>query len=252
MRYAQRIRKTVGVTLLCMALYSSAQAEETLSNYTYTKPIIADISQDIIEIHAQFDGEQVLLYGARNAPGDIIAVVTGPYAKAKLSRKDKIVGIWMQVERAKFKNIPLYFALASTRNVEKILPPETLDQLGISYPHMGGNQNPVMVQALTEKLTDRGWLNLDAVPIQYFGETLFLARLNFPSSLPRGNYTVDVFLVDRGDIIAVQSIPLSAVKTGVDFWLYDTARHHAWWYGLGAALLSLTGGWLGNRLVRRR
>jgi uncharacterized protein (TIGR02186 family) len=228
-----------------------AQAQQEAPRL-YSKPVIADISQNKIEIHSQFNGETILLYGARNAPGEIIAVVSGPNANAIIGRKDNIAGMWMQVERKRFKAIPLYFAIAATRDPASILLPQTMVQLSMKYPDIALDDGLIMANALKDKLRERGWLNEKPAPISYFGDTLFRAHLKFPNSLPKGHYTIDVFLIDAGRISALQSIPLEVVKVGLDSWLSDAAHHHPWWYGLGAAMLSLSGGWLGTRLVKRR
>lgn len=247
------LHSTLLTFALCLAAAKAYAADDIR---LYAKPIIADISQRKIDIHAQFNGTEILLYGARNEPGDIIAVVTGPYVDVMLSRKDNIAGMWMQVERKRYNNLPIYYAVASTKPLDKILPEKTLDVLGISYPkpelvHQDKGAY-TMRRALLNKLKARGWLSTKPTKIHYFGETLFRTQLAFPSNMPRGTYTVDVFLVYNGRVVAAQSTPLKAVKTGIDFWLYDTSRHRPWLYGLSAALLSLLGGWLGSRIVGRR
>lgn len=248
-------RSTIAALLLASALSTTATARDSDDLRFYSKPMVADISQSTIQIHAQFNGADLLLYGARNEPGDIIAVVTGPYAEIQLSRKDNIAGMWMQVERSNYKNIPLYYAVAATRDLHDILPIQQLKALGITYPdparyaRRGSNEN--MNHALKQQLTLHRWVHEAVIPIQYFGETLFRTHLTFPSNMPRGDYTVDVFLVKGEQVIAMQTIPLHAEKTGLDFWLYDTSHNQPWLYGLCAALLSLAGGWLGNRLIRR-
>lgn len=237
----------------CVSTAAYAQPSEDIR--FYAKPMVADISQSTIQIHAQFDGADLLLYGARNEPGDIIAVVTGPYADVQLSRKDNIAGMWMQVERTNYTAVPLYYAVAATRDLHDILPLSQLKALGIAYPdlqrYVTRGNNAVMNIALKEQLTEHHWIQEAVQPIQYFGETLFRTHLIFPSNMPRGDYTVDVFLVKGERVIAMQTIPLHAEKTGLDFWLYDTSRNQPWLYGFCAALLSLVGGWLGNRLIRR-
>ncbi len=245
--------KICAVALIC-SLQSMAFAKASDDIRFYAKPMVADISQHTIQIHAQFDGADLLLYGARNEPGDIIAVVTGPPVDVHLSRKDNIAGMWMQVERSEYASVPLFYSVAATRPLSDILSADELKALGIRYPDLQrftSKSNAVMDQALKQKLIERHGISTELTPIGYFGETLFRTHLRFPSNMPRGDYTVDVFLVHAGSVIAMQTIPLHARKTGLDFWLYDTSRKQPWLYGLCAALLSLAGGWLGNRLVRR-
>ena len=45
------------------------------------KPVIADLSDYDIRIDSSFTGTSLLLFGARNEPGDVIVVVRGPKKK---------------------------------------------------------------------------------------------------------------------------------------------------------------------------
>ncbi len=235
------------------ATVSASTLEEELR--LYAKPMVADISHRRIDIHAQFSGAELLLYGARNAPGEMIAVITGPKVDVALSRKDKIAGMWMQVERTRYKKVPIYYRIASTAPLDEILPQPSQQRLQMTYPlpplaHANAGEER-MREAFLQKLRDKQWLSETPSKIEYFGETLFRASLSFPGNMPRGTYLVEVFLVQDGRIIAAQTMPLKAVKTGLDYVLYDYSRHRPWLYGIFAALISLIGGWLGNRLMRR-
>jgi hypothetical protein len=99
-------------------------------------------------------------------------------------------------------------------------------------------------------LREKRWVNTTAAEIQFFGTSLFRTTLRFPDNLPRGQYHVDVYLVHDGQVKAMQTIPIMAVKSGLDAWLFDAAQRHGWLYGLAAVLLALSGGFLAHRLLR--
>ena len=87
--------------------------------------------------------------------------------------------------------------------------------------------------------------------ITYFGESLFKARLDLPDTLPRGDYTAEIYLFDRGHLLGFQTIPLVVYHTGIDARIFDEATHHGPIYGLVAVLMALFGGWLAHRLFHR-
>jgi len=67
---------------------------------TWYKPIIA--------IGGGFTGDQVVLFGATDGPGDIVAVVRGPDREMTVWRKGKVAGIWVNTETIAFRNVPSF------------------------------------------------------------------------------------------------------------------------------------------------
>ena len=58
----------------------------------------------IIAIGGGFTGASVVLFGATDGPGDIIAVVRGPEREMTVWRKGKVAGIWVNAESVTFTN----------------------------------------------------------------------------------------------------------------------------------------------------
>lgn len=229
-----------------------ALAQDAVSLLT---PMVADISQDTVEIHSSFTGAQLLLFGARNQSGDLVLVVRGPKSNVVLRRKERIAGMWMHVEQEKYFHLPLFYAIASTRPLELIAPASTLQALGIGSDEVirqsSGRSAAIFDDALTHYLSRYGLWQLPFARITFFGETLFKAKLTLPDRLPRGQFTVEAYLFNRGQLVSLQTIPLVTYKTGFDARVYDTAQRDPWLYGIGAILLALAGGWLAHRLFNR-
>lgn len=219
-------------------------------------PMVADISQERVEIHSSFTGLQLLVFGARNQPGDLVVVARGPVADVTLRRKERIAGMWMHTDREKYTNLPLFYGYASTRPLERVAPASTLRALGIGGEEVVLNSNSRSRQLFTDALEQhmeryRVW-QLPFGEITFFGETLFKAKIDLPDRLPRGQFTVEVYLFERGQLIGFQTIPMLTYKTGFDARVYDTAQGHTWLYGIVAILMALAGGWLAHRLFHRK
>lgn len=240
--------------LLSLGLVMVASTASAQSTTNFNKPLVSDISKHEIEIHESFSGEELLVYGARNEQGGLIVVVRGPEADIRIRRKERIAGMWMHVEGKRYGPLPLYYAIGSTEPVEKLLEPTIIHSLGLSPASViakNGGVNEVLNEGMLEQLQQRGWYTHTS-SIRFFGETLFRTTVPFPDSLPRGDYTVETFLVRGGNIVSSQVVPFKAFKTGLDAWLYDTAHHQPWLYGLSCILLAIGAGWIVNRLYASR
>lgn len=243
--------------LLALLLPFSAQAKVEIAPEAIplAGPMVADISQTTVEIHSGFTGMQLLVFGARNVGGDLVIAVRGPQANVALRRKERIAGMWMHVDKHKYFDLPTFYAMASTRPLTEIAPESTLTSLGLGEKAVLARSNSHTREdfdaALVNQYTRKGLWQEPFGEITYFGESLFKARLMLPDRLPRGAYSVEVYLFEGGKPIAFQSIPLNAYKTGFDARIYDTAQHYPWFYGIVAVLMALAGGWLGHRLFHR-
>ncbi len=85
--------------------------------------VVADLSSHLIAISSGFSGTSVVLFGATDGPGDIIAVVRGPERDVTIWRKDKIAGVWANAEWMTFTNVPSFYAIAATRPLADMLSP---------------------------------------------------------------------------------------------------------------------------------
>ena len=240
--------------LLMIAMAATApRAQEPVP---LNAPMVADISQNAVEIHSSFNGAQLLIFGARNQPGELIIAVRGPTADLQLRRKERIAGMWMHVEKQKYQTIPLFYAIASTRPILDIAPQQQLAALGLGAEQViqssNPNSKPLFDIALMNIFTKHRTWQVSFSPITYFGESLFKAKLNLPDTLPDGQFTVEVYLFDRGKLVSAQAMPLRTYKTGFDAKLFNAAQHRPWIYGIGSILLALGGGWLAHRLFNRR
>lgn len=238
---------------LMMASLAHAQPEPDVS---LTNPMVADVSKHVVEIRSDFKGEQLLIFGARNVPGDLVIAVRGPVTNAVLRRKDRIAGMWMHVDQRKYRQLPTFYAIAATKPLNKIAPPSMLKSLGLGERRIIEEANATpdeqFDKALSEVLTRKSWWQMPFGQITYFGESLFKVRLDLPDTLPSGDYTAEVYLFARGRLVGFQTIPLKSYKVGFDARITRMAQKNGLTYGLIAVLMALTGGWLGHRLFLKR
>lgn len=222
------------------------------------KPLSADVSNMRIDLHASFIGTDILVFGARNEPGDIIIAVRGPASNVTVREKQRIAGMWMYARKAKYDHLPQFIALAYTSPLKAINAPDLIRQLQLDMPSIieasatSPTTDPVFNDAL-QRINERKKL-YTAKPelISFFGETLFKTRIHFPDTMPSGTYRIEVYLIQDGHLLSTQTIPLSAIKTGFEAGVFVISRTHPLLYGIISVLVALSCGWLGHRLFRRR
>ena len=225
--------------------------------------IVADVDDHLVEITTDFAGQDILVFGAIDGPGDVVLVMRGPAGRVAVHQKDRFAGIWVNAESIEFDDVPSLYGVASSRPLFEILPNEMLDryQLGIGRLRFETAEEQIygigsFRIALVQQKRKQG-LYADRVGrVTFIGETLFRANLHLPSNVPTGTFLIDVYLVRDGRIVDAQNMPLviSKVGFGADLYKYANARSIAprFGYGVAAVLVSLLTGWLAHLAFRKR
>lgn len=227
------------------------------------KPLVADLSQYEIAIDSSFTGAKLILFGARQAAGDVIVVVRGPAREFTLRKKDRVAGVWINRSSMQMHDIPDYYAIASTKPIESILSPELLKTLRIGVANLPYNTAPASDEDLTAEeksefeqafIVNRLRRNLytdNQGSVTFMGDTLFKTTLPFPDITPRGGYTAETYLVYNGQIVGIQSTPLLVAKRGFDAAIFQLAHEYPAIYGIIAVIMAISAGWMASMLFRK-
>ena len=231
------------------------------------RPLVAEVSSHQITIHSKFDGTDLILFGVRNDPGDIIVVVRGPDKQATIRKKEKIYGIWVNRKTQLFDAIPSFYSVASSRPYENIRKSVYFDALQIGYNHAiqrFGINNMMMIseddraereifaRALLREMRGLSLYNITTQDITFIGGGLFRTNIHFPDNTPTGTYTAEVYLVNDGEISGMHTTPIFVYKSGLDAFVYDLAHHSPILYGIVAILMAIIGGLLAIKLFSKR
>src|SRR5665213_3586193 len=87
--------------------------------------------------------------------------------------------------------------------------------------------------------------------VEFLGSTLFRVHVPVPAGAPRGQYTVEVYVIRNGMVMSVQSTPLFVDQIGLERRLYKLAFSWPVTYGLAAVLMALLMGWLSALVFRQ-
>jgi uncharacterized protein (TIGR02186 family) len=216
--------------------------------------VVADLSSHLIAITGGFSGTSVVLFGATDGPGDVIAVVRGPEHEMRVWRKGKVAGVWVNAESMTYTNVPSFYAVAASRPLDEVLSPEALALYRIgaanlkleSKPPAAGERVQRFAKALVEEQQRAGLIGIQTGKIAFLGERLFRASFAFPANVPTGSYLIEVFLVRDHDVVGGQTTPLRVEKVGIDAEVSDFARREAALYGAIAVLTAVVAGWLSS------
>jgi uncharacterized protein (TIGR02186 family) len=234
--------------------------------------LVVSLSNHRVAVTSNFVGENLVLFGtlqpepgkpiAANASYDLVTTVAGPPETLRTRRKQRVVGIWVNVDTREFVRVPSYLAILSNRPIGQIAGPDTLRRLQI------GLDNYLLTQRIGPDIADtvandpfrkafvrlKGEQDLylqSATAVAFLTPTVFRVAIPLPANAPTGTYGIDVRLFRDGELAARANTTLEVIKTGFEQYVAETARNDGLLYGLGTTAMALAIGWLASVVFRR-
>src|SRR6201996_1561590 len=232
--------KRLCLILLGLLLIAPAKAED----------LVSGVSQDIIQITSNYTGTDIVVFGAIEGPQaaqgrDIVVVVRGPDEPMTVRRRDRVAGVWVNRDAARFEGLPAYYYLASTAPLSRIAPREALERYGIGlealHPTLvGSHHDPEPFRQAAIRFHQRGGLYTESPgSIDFLSETLFRTRVPVPAGVTRGQYNVEVYLFRDGEVVSAQSTPLFVDATGLERRLVNLAHDAPLLYGASCVFMAM-------------
>jgi len=252
MTAAWRWWRTGCLALLLACFGAAAQAQQ---------PLITDASNYPgyrVDITAGFVGTDVVYFGAKDGPGDIVIVVRGPNFNYSVRRKRRVAGIWINTDKVSFGDVPSFYAVASSRPLDELLPRALRMQQGIgvdafALPTLGKERETdidAFRGALLRIKQQAGLYENEVGKVKILNDRLFSTRVHFPANVPTGAYYVTVMLVRDGDVVSAQQVHLEVSKSGTDAAVSEMAHIQSAAYGLVAIVGALLAGWAAHLVFR--
>ena len=243
------------IALLClMAL--PVQAEE----------IVLGLSRDEVAITANFDGSDVVIYGAvkRDAPApdgsplQVIITLAGPSLPVLVRRKERVLGIWVNTDAVEVDHAPSFYAVATSAPMRDALSAVEDLRYGVSIPRVIRSVGAPSDVANAGTFTD-ALIRIRAAAEQYQvldseisldEETLFRGQITLPAALTEGDYVARIFITRDGIVIDEYQTSIAVYKAGLERWLYEMSRNQPFWYGLMSLAIAISAGWLASAAFR--
>jgi uncharacterized protein (TIGR02186 family) len=230
--------------------------------------LVPDVSQREINIQSRFTGETLTLFGAIIYPRgvapegqvDVAVVLRGPTEPIIVREKRRVAGIWINADSIDFRSAPTYYAIASSRPINKIIDARTaaIYELGLDRLQLSptGEIDSAELRRFSNGLVDlnrRDGLYVETPnSVNITDQVLYRARLAIPSSVPEGRYVAETLLIRDGRVIvADDGVTVTISKTGFERFITILSQQYSFIYGALAVLISLLLGWIAGIAFRR-
>lgn len=233
--------------LACLAfLAMPALAEE----------VVLGLSKDEIAISADFDGSDILIYGAvkreKAIPSDplqVIITVSGPSQLVTVRKKDRRFGIWINTESAEIDAAPSFYAVATSDDWPKVIS-DTEDlrhSISINRAIRAVGIDAQDPQRFSDALirirnSEDKYQHLNS-GVTLREQTLFDTSISLPANLTEGAYKARVFLTRNQEVISVYEREIEVRKVGLERWLFSLSRQQPVLYGLMSLAIAIIAGW---------
>ncbi len=229
--------------------------------------IIGGLSQNRVQLTMNFAGSEILIFGAirRDAPRfeteppfDIVITIEGPPQPVVVWRKDRRMGIWVNVDSVRMASVPSFYAVATTAPLAQILDPAE-DALHRISPQYAIRAEQAVGEVIDSEAFSQALLRLRAEAEQFQRlerwvyldrETLFRVSVRLPANLTEGAYTVRMYLVRSGGVVHQYRNAIFVRKEGLERWLHTLAFDQPLVYGILALFIALVAGWGASALFR--
>jgi uncharacterized protein (TIGR02186 family) len=233
--------------------------------------LVVSLSNHRVAVTSNFDGEDLVLFGtiepdaARaplRPPYDLVVTVTGPRQTLRTRRKERMLGIWVNIDSREFVRVPSYLAVLTNRPVAEIAAPDILRrlQVGIDNFLLPQRIGPDIADTVRDDPFRVAFVRLEnqhslyreaSTAVTFLTPTVFRAAIPLPADVPTGNFTIEVKLFANGEMVARTGSALEVIKAGFEQYVADAAQDHGLLYGLATSLMALLIGWIGSVVFRR-
>jgi len=227
------------------------------------------LSTERVSITADFSGADLTIFGAldnadpqilRHGRYDVVVVLEGPARPVVVRRKDRLLGMWINLDSEAFVNVPISYSLATTRAPQDIADPNSYKQLALRADNlhlqpMDDTGAPMRIEEFTTALRDlkktTGLYSENVGGVQFLSQSLFRATLDLAPNVPVGTHKARAFLFRNGLFVKETSAQLAIAKAGFEEWVFRASLDNSFLYGLFAVALAMVTGWLGRIVFRK-
>lgn len=241
------------LALLLVTLALPAQAEQ----------VVAGLSQSRISIATNFDGSEILIFGAvkrdtppGESPLEVLITVEGPSEPLTVRKKDKRFGIWVNTTQVEVTAAPSFYAVATTAPLSETITDNQDLEYRVSIPRavqLGHDRFPgdVAFEEALIRIREKAGLyqtNIGAIALEE--GTLFSTTVRLPANLHEGDYRARFFLTRDGVVVDQHVTDIAVQKVGLERFLFRLSRDNPLIYGLMSLAIAIFAGWLASAAFR--
>ena len=221
--------------------------------------VVLGLSQDRVAITANFDGSNILVFGAikretpipKGDPLEVIVTVSGPDKPVTVRRKERKFGIWVNTDSVLIDSAPSFYAVATSGPFDEVLTDveDLLHRVSIrrAVRSVGATMNLRGAQQFANaviRIRERQELyKIVENSVAVDQQTLFRTSIEMPSNLTEGDYATRIFLTRGGEVISLFETTIDVRKVGLERWLFNLSREKPMIYGLMSLAIAIAAGW---------
>ncbi|GAA6209573.1 TIGR02186 family protein [Cognatishimia sp. WU-CL00825] len=233
--------------------------------------VVLGLSQNRVAITANFDGSEILVFGAvkreeaipEGDPLGVIVAISGPKEPITVRRKEKKLGlIWVNTESVTIEAAPSFYAVATSAPFDKIITAaeDAKHEISIQNAIKSADADAqvddpeAFAEAVQRIRANSGLYSVLENTVDVDAQTLFRTSIAMPSNLTEGDFSTRIFLTRGGEVIAQYETEIDVSKVGLERWLFNLSRQRPLVYGLLSLFIAIAAGWGASaffRLVRQ-
>jgi len=253
----------IGRLAIALALTVAASAARA-------ERLVVSLSNERIAVTSNYVGENLVLFGTvqPDTGGQLkpdyalVVTATGPAETLRTRRKERVLGIFVNLDSREFVRVPSYLTIITDRPIGQIAGPEVLRRLQV------GMDNYILTQRVYSDFADtvsddpfrKAFIRLKEQQnlygqsdkaVTFLTPTVFRASIPVPANAATGRYDVDVKLFSRNAMVARTATSFNVTKAGVEQYVVESSQEHGLLYGLATMSMALAIGWLASVAFRR-
>ncbi|MGH1398827.1 MAG: TIGR02186 family protein [Alphaproteobacteria bacterium] len=223
--------------------------------------LTVDLAEDYVDITTGFNGAHLVLFGVKNAGGDVAIVIRGPEKDMTVRKKSRVVGAWMNRSSLRFKDVPVFYDYALSVPDEDMLSADVREdaEIGVKvldFDVAEGDVSSVQKQGFLKALIRNKTLEKrfpeKAREITFLSDSFFRSEFYMPANLPTGQYVIETFLLKGERVVDKRVTNLKVAQVGFAANVHKFAKKQAFLYAIVMVVFAVFAGWVSNVVRRRR
>ncbi len=230
--------------------------------------IEADVSTRTIAIGTNFTGIRVVIFGTvensrQTKPDegvyDVAVVIAGPKQSIIARQKSNVGGLWINTSSVRFKDVPSYYKVITTRPVDRIAPKPVLYQQGIGFENMrfatidkiGVKELEDFRDSIVRIKKQQNLFQEEERGVEFIGRSLFRATVDLPANVSIGDFTAFIYLFRDGELLSSFKTQLGLERAGIERSIHELAFAMPFLYGCLSVAMALIAGLVATVIFRK-
>ncbi|MCV2894067.1 TIGR02186 family protein [Lentibacter sp. XHP0401] len=232
----------------------------------WAENVVLGLSQRSVSITTNFDGSEILIFGAvkrsgaipEGPPLDVVITVAGPNQPLTVRRKARRFGIWVNTAEIEVDSAPAFYAIATSAPFREALSDTQDLRHRVSIPRairsvgapMEVENAASFVQAVIRIRKANGLYQLRENSVEVAEQTLFKTSIAMPANLIEGDYQTRILLTRSGEVVSEFNTVIEVKKVGLERFLFNLSRQQPMIYGLLSLAIAIFAGWGASAVFR--